>query len=357
MNQIDSSFHAYLKAELPSSELNYKFERLEVNGENDAGLLFADMPFQNGPDSKSAQWTSFVQALEPQDADLTPLIDVTRLVFEVDPSSFMEHFTAIENSYLQTLGISIYKYNAFPNHCIFFSTENMLVQPSKAIVYPDSKTTDDTNARYYILSLNQQVPDFVRIFSSSHIIHFACSKEGLLVHHSALPNVPSLSEKQYQCVPAHPLFQSLIQYAFQVRYHSFHAHASESISKSDFLSQVTQPIQRPECPTIYTTILNTLFEKTYRTLENSIPSINVKDENAIISWLKQRDELESLYYLIGQNSPDYQQRIFELDQRFPTFAFAHILPDSEQLANAWFTDPSNWWGQSAAMGQLLNQHN
>lgn len=356
MNQIDSSFHAYLKAELPSSELNYKFERLDVNGENDAGLLFADMPFQNGPDSKSDQWTSFVQALEPKDADLTPFIDVARLVFEVDPSSFVEHFTALESTSLQALGISIYKYNAFPNHCIFFPTEDMLVQPSKAIVHTTSGTSD-SNIRYYILSLNQQVPDFVRIFSSSHIIHFACSKEGLLVHHAELPNVPKLSNKHYQCVSVHPLLQSLIQYAFQVRYHSFHDHASESISKADFLKQVTTPSQVPEYPTIYTTILKTLFEETYRTLENSIPSINVKDENAIINWLKQRDELESLYYLIGQQSPDYQQRIFELDQRFPTFAFAHILPDSEQLANAWFTDPSNWWGQSAAMGQLLNQHN
>ena len=364
MNKIDSSFQAYLQSELPDLQQDQTFERLKFNGENKAGLLFSEMPFQNDPDSKSQQWNNYIEALTqvatPKEDELISLFDAARLVFEVDPSLFNEHFSTIDSPTLQSLGASIYKHKDFPNHCIFFPSEDMLVQDSNAIIYPNRDSIDSTehlesSSQYYILSLNHHIAQFVRIFSSREVIHFACSKEGLLIHHSDLPSIPQISNQQYHSVQEHRLYQSLMQYAFQVRYHSFQVPSSELSSKEAFLSQVMQPSKVEDCPAIYMNVLNKLFEETYLTLEKSIPSNNVIDESTIVHWLMQRDELESLYYLVGQNSPDHQQQLIDLDQKFPTYAFAHILPDSEQLANAWFTDPSNWWGQSAAMGQLLSQ--
>ena len=46
MNKIDSSFQAYLQSELPDLQQDQTFERLKFNGENKAGLLFSEMPFQ-----------------------------------------------------------------------------------------------------------------------------------------------------------------------------------------------------------------------------------------------------------------------------------------------------------------------
>lgn len=349
MNKIDSSFHAYLQSELPQLEQNYNFEHVNLNGENNAGLLFSERPNLNDPDSKSQQWNIFYDQISPKEEDLTALFDATRLVFEIDPSLFIQHFTTIESSTLQHLGASLYKHKNFPHYCIFFPSEDMLVQESNAIVHKAS-TTQDSGPLYYILSLKQQIPEFVRIFSSSKIIHFACSKEGLLIHDSDLPTIPRISDKQYQCTLTHPLHRALMQYAFQLRYHNLQVQPDVVQSKESFLTQLTEISARNDCLTIYRDVLKTLFDEAYRKLERSIPKTIVKDENVIIDWLKLRDELESLSFVIGNH-----QNIQTLDKSFPAFAFSHILPNSEQLAEAWFTDPSNWWGQTAALEQLLNQ--
>ena len=86
-----------------------------------------------------------------------------------------------------------------------------------------------------------------------------------------------------------------------------------------------------------------------------MPTSISNDTNQIVEWLIQRDIAASLFTLVGQWKPIAIERLHHLDEIFPLHAFSYFLPESTLLAEAWFQDPSCWWGQGAALGVLLDK--
>jgi hypothetical protein len=64
-----------------------------------------------------------------------------------------------------------------------------------------------------------------------------------------------------------------------------------------------------------------------------------------------------MYMVVGQWKPSLQEKLDIIDQRFALHKFSHILPSSRLLAEAWRQDPACWWGQNAALQELLSETN
>ena len=97
------------------------------------------------------------------------------------------------------------------------------------------------------------------------------------------------------------------------------------------------------------------FKAKISALQQGIPNPAVDSTETIIQWLLDRDKLQSLFALVGSWKPNLNNELIKLDNRFPLHQVTHILPSSKVLAEAWRQDPNCWWGQSAALHELLSE--
>ena len=338
---LNDSFTDYLNRQLDKQTTANQFEQYSTDSKQ-SGLLFSGVNLTDTETADTPQtWNQYFDKLMPQEENITELFDLTRKVFELGVEPFETHFSPVDSPYLLQAGATLYFCKQFPNHVILFPGSQLVLNPSRATV--------DTRADYMTIAIQAIEAEFISGYSESHHVHLACGQNQVLIHASHLPEIPTVSGQTYLVHEEHPLRMALIQYAFKMRYRNINT----VMSKQDFLAQLTND-QPPSLPRVYQTILLEMFEHRYSELKTSIPKVTTADSDSVVQWLLLRDELQSIYYVVGDHCIDARSKVQRLDELFPSFGFSHILPNHTQLAAAWFADPSCWWGQSAALSQLID---
>ena len=191
----------------------------------------------------------------------------------------------------------------------------------------------------------------VTITTETGLIQLFCSSSEILFHESAIPFVLETS------TPPHytpMLSSSLLDIAIQKGYELRHVALVEFPKSMEALLSEMETEELSVAPIIQKLLLRG-FKNKIRSLQQNVPNPAVDSEDAIVQWLYDRDKLQSLFALVGSWKPSLNNELIKLDNRFPLHQISHILPSSKVLAEAWRQDPNCWWGQSAALHELLSE--
>lgn len=267
-------------------------------------------------------------------------------VFVKESSSFEDHFIEVECPVLDGYDVSIYRYKNFTNAFLFYGIRR------------DTPAEFTTNETY--VGNDFVIANFPSTLSGANIVSVAignkllqvlCTSSTILFHESDIPQIFSAdSLPPYLPQMGHTLSDQAIRKGYDLRHVDILHH---EVSLEELLA-IHKP-KRLSVPPVFQRLLEIEFEFQIDRMTKNIPDPFETSTEETVDWLVERDKLHSLYMIVGQWKPAVNEALLKLDNRFPLHRFAHLLPSSKLLAEAWRQDPTCWWGQSAALHELLSE--
>ena len=267
-------------------------------------------------------------------------------MFIQEATPFDEHFIEVECSVLASHDLSIFRYKDFPDAFLFYGITNKT--PTEFLVDQIHIGTDFVIA-VFPSKLNGN--NIVSIANEQKLIQVLCTNNVVLSHESTIPDLFDLkSPPPYLPQLTPTLTDQAIRQGYALRY-------VEVLHRPATLDELLslQPPQTKPLPPVFQRLLASDFEVKVERLIQIIPDPFESTTEDVVSWLVERDKLQSLYIVVGQWKPAVHDSLLQLDNRFPLHQFSHILPSSKVLAEAWRQDPTCWWGQSAALHEILSE--
>ena len=267
-------------------------------------------------------------------------------VFIKESSLFEEHFIEVNCSILDGYDVSIYRYQKFTNAFLFYG-----IQPGTRTEFTTSETY--TGPDFVIANFPSVLgsDNIVSLAIDNTLLQILCTSSTVLFHESQIPvlfNIDALPPYLPQ------LGQTLRDQAIRKGYDLRHVDILHHPASLEQLLKIHAP-QNLSVPPMFQRLLEVEFDFQINNMSKNIPDPFEAPTEDVVHWLIERDKLQSLYMIVGQWKPSVNEALLKLDNRFPLHRFAHLLPSSKLLAEAWRQDPTCWWGQSAALHELLSE--
>lgn len=298
----------------------------------------------DAPNDWLAQLDGIIQ--QPVQSTIEATKDIHSQVFSQEVASFDEHFIEVECPILNTYNLSVYRYKNYTNAFLFYGVNKHT--PAEFLVDQLHIGHDFVIA---VFPSNLSGNNIVSIAFDQKLLQVLCTNSIVLFHESPIPELfTRKAPPPYlpQLTPS--LSGQAIRQGYALRYVEILHHAA---TLEELLAG-----HQPEdltLPPIFKRLIESDFEFRVDQLTQNIPDPFEADTTTVVEWLIERDKLQSLYVIVGQWKPAVNDALLQLDNRFPLHRFSHLLPSSKLLAEAWRQDPTCWWGQSAALHELLSE--
>ena len=293
-------------------------------------------------------WLSQLDGIiqQPVQSTIEVAKDIHDDVFMKESSLFEEHFIEVNCSILDEYDVSIYRYKKFTNAFLFYG-----IQTDARTEFTTSETYVGTD---YVIANFPSVlgrDNIVSLTIDNTLLQILCTSSTVLFHESQIPvlfNIDALPPYLPQ------LGQTLRDQAIRKGYDLRHVDILHHPLSLEQLLESHTP-QNLSIPPMFQRLLEVEFEFQIDNMSKNIPNPFEASTEEVVQWFIERDKLQSLYMIVGQWKPSVNEALLKLDNRFPLHRFAHLLPSSKLLAEAWRQDPTCWWGQSAALHELLSE--
>ena len=283
---------------------------------------------------------------QPVQSTIEATKEIHSNVFVEESSIFEDHFIEVDCSILDGYDLSIYRYKKYTSAFLFYGIRTdtrVEFTIGETHVGPDFMIANfpDTLSRDNIVS----------IAIEDKLLQVLCTSSTVLFHQSQIPTLFTTKSLP----PYLPrLGNSLSDQAIRKGYDLRHVDILQHATSLEQLLATHQP-EDLTIPPMFQRLLEVEFEFQIDNMSKTIPDPFEASTEQVVNWLIERDKLQSLYVIVGQWKPAVHDALLKLDNRFPLHRFAHLLPSSKLLAEAWRQDPTNWWGQSAALHELLSE--
>ena len=283
---------------------------------------------------------------QPTRSTLEEAQDVHSQVFIQEHASFDDHFIEVDCPILNTHNLSVYRYKNYTNTFLFYGIDK---HTSTEFLVDEQYIGHDFVIAVFPSTLSGS--NIVSIAFEQTLLQVLCTTSVVLFHESSIPKLfTTKSPPPYLPKLSSSLSGQAIRKGYSLRYVEVIHHAA---SLEELLTK-HQP-QSLTLPPIFQRLIESDFEFRVDHLGQRIPDPFEADTTTVVEWLIERDKLQSLYMIVGQWKPAVHEALLQLDNRFPLHRFSHLLPSSKLLAEAWRQDPTCWWGQSAALHELLSE--
>ena len=298
----------------------------------------------DAPNDWLAQLDGIIQ--QPLISTIEASKDIHSQVFLQEVAAFDDHFIEVECSILNAYNLSLYRYKNHTDAFLFYGIDPH--NPAEFLVDEHYIGQDFVIAVFpSTLSAN----NIVSIAFEKYLLQILCTNSVVLFHESPIPELfPTKTPPPFLPQLTPTLTDQAIRQGYALRY----VDIIRSAMTMDELLAIHQT-QTVTLPPIFQRLLESDFEFRVSRLMQSIPDPFEAVTEVVVEWLVERDKLQSLYIVVGQWKPAIHDDLLQLDNRFPLHHFSHLLPSSKLLAEAWRQDPTCWWGQSAALHELLSE--
>lgn len=295
-----------------------------------------------------ADWLKQLDGIiqQPVQSTIESAKEIHSDVFLKETSEFEENFIEVDCSVLNAYDISIYRYKKFTNAFLFYG------------IRMDTRAEFTTTETY--VGSDFVIANFPSTLSKDNIVSLAiddrllqilCTSSTVLFHESQIPTLFSTASlPPYLPQLGNSLSDQAIRKGYDLRHVDILPHPA---SLEELLAIHTN--QSLTIPPMFQRLLEVEFDVQIDRMRKRIPDPFEASIEEVVQWLVERDKLQSLYMVVGQWKPSVSEALLKLDNRFPLHRFAHLLPSSKLLAEAWRQDPTCWWGQSAALHELLSE--
>ena len=277
-------------------------------------------------------------------------ISLHKSVFIDESIDFDSTFTEIRSSSLSKINLSLYQYTKYPSTYVFYG-----VFPD---MHFDTTTKIHRGSDYCIVQFQDttSTDSILGILMEQKLIHIMSTKAHLLFHETVLPSLPTAGTlPSFAPSLSNSLEDQILTLGYCLR---FPSRTIESWSLESVLQKHVD--KNTTIPKLFHRQVEAFFQVYIQRLTESMPNEITLDgegtETALKQWLELRDKTESLYVVVGQWKPTLYEKLKKIDGRYPLHLTSHILQDSRLLAESWMRNPLNWWGQSAALNSMLEEH-
>ena len=301
----------------------------------------------------SGNWDAILENLVTNDEPFTSEADTVKKLHqtifeETNPNQFKKHIHSLQLSKLNEINASLFQFKHYPTYFVLYVNELSELNCS-------SKINEGLDwVLFEAPSVLESEQNIIEIQYEDKVVHLLCTTRQILVHTTIsqpLPTTPPLPSFIPEFTGT-KFTKRIIHLGYALRFRQI----SNTIeSKQVFMDSLNTQSSQINIPVIYRTQIEQLFDEWYNILESTMPSSITNDSEQIVEWLINRDITASIFSVLGQWKPITKERLNHLDEIFPLHVFSYLLPESQLLAEAWFQDPSSWWGQGAALSKLLDQ--
>ena len=314
-------------------------------------------------DSAPHEWDSFINHLISTETApiLNPAEEVKAIRSQLfdsvaDPDTAEDidtHLETIDLKELSKENISAFRFKHHPLFILLYGMDLVCHFQHQAKLIDKG---DDWILLEFERSANP-LQNIVGITIDETLIHLLFTPSEVISHCSTIPPFPEVEPPTFLSLPktTPSLLSKALILGYAIRYGthlpSLERHPTSYEEQLQALLDLKS--SPPKISKYYQNAFESIFNAQVRTLEKNIPTERNLDAKAIEHWLIHRDQVESIFTIIGRWRPALREKLQQIDSQFPLHLISSILPNSRLLMEAWHQDPTCWWGQGAALHMCM----